>query len=422
MTNGTWTDQAITFRGSGTSANPITLRAETPGKVLLTGSSSLTVAGEYLVVSGLWLKAERGAKDGVALTGQHCRLTETAVTDSAYRVFVHFSGRENRMDHCYLAGKTSEAPTLQIEVEDQPNHHRIDSNHFGYRPPLGRNGGETIRLGYSHQSMKASGTLVEQNLFDRCDGELEIISNKSCENIYRFNTFSDCAGMFTLRHGNRCVVDGNVFLGNHKKGSGGIRVIGEDHTVINNYIDGVENGAFWITSGIPDSPLKGYFQAKNCLIAFNTVVDSRGPALTLDAGFGTSDRSIRPANITIVNNLFSMPTGEALLKGQEGNGFRWMGNITTANLQSDHAGIRTVDPKLAQGSDRLWRPETDSPVRGSAEGEFAAIKTDLDGQPRTGRFDVGCDQLSQAPVLHRPLSAVDVGPSWMTEAERNSRP
>src|SRR5438876_7357684 len=93
--------------------------------------------------------------------------------------------------------------------------------HFGPRPPLGRNGGETMRVGYSWQSMSNSCTAVAHNLFDRCDGELEIISNKSCENTYRYNTFLDCAGMFTLRHGNRCLVEGNLFLGHHKRGSGG---------------------------------------------------------------------------------------------------------------------------------------------------------------------------------------------------------
>src|SRR5256885_1452512 len=101
-------------------------------------------------------------------------------------------------------------------------------------PPLGKNGGEPIRVGYSFQSMFSSKTTVEKNLFERCDGELEIISNKSCDNVYRNNTFLQCAGFFTLRHGNRCTVDGNYFLGKGKKGSGGVRIIGEDHAVTNN--------------------------------------------------------------------------------------------------------------------------------------------------------------------------------------------
>jgi len=279
MHDGVWRDQLIAFHAKGTAEQPITLRAETPGKVVLTGKSSLVLDGEHLIVSGVFLKDGELTNDGVKLTGRNNRLTESAVVGGDYKFFVHFFGTSNRMDHCYLAEKTNDNPTLQIKVEGRHNHHRLDHNHFGHRPPLNRNGGETIRVGYSHQSMTNSGTLVEQNLFNRCDGEIEIISSKSCENVFRGNTFLDCAGMLTLRHGNRCVVDGNFFIGHHKPGSGGIRVIGENHTLINNYIDGVEKGGFWITSGISNSELKGYFQARHCVIAFNTVVDSRGPAL-----------------------------------------------------------------------------------------------------------------------------------------------
>ncbi len=277
-----------------------------------------------------------------------------------------------------------------------------------------------MRVGYSHQSMTNSGTLVENNLFDRCDGELEIISSKSCENIYRHNTFLDCAGMLTLRHGNRCIVEGNFFLGHHTKGSGGIRVIGEDHVIINNYLDGVEKGGFWITSGISNSELKGYFQARNCVIAFNTFVDSRGPAVELDAGFGSSGRTLRPENITIANNIFSVSEG-SLLKGKEGgNGYKWMGNIA-APVGPEHAGLKFVDAKLERGADGLWRPGKDSAVRGAAEGNFPSIKTDIDGQPRQGRADSGCDQLADSPVTHRPLTAADVGPAWLDAKTRSAR-
>jgi poly(beta-D-mannuronate) lyase len=411
MADGTWKDQAVEFRGEGTTDKPITLRAQSPGKVVLTGASSLTIDGAYLVASGLLLKDGATATNSVKLAGRHCRLTDTAIVDCTTKFYVHLFGTENRVDHCYLAGKTSESPTLQVEAEGQPNRHRIDHNHFGPRPPLGANGGETMRVGYSHQSTNNSATLVEHNLFDRCDGEIEIISNKSCENVYRFNTFRDCDGMFTLRHGDRCLVQGNFMLGNHKKGSGGFRVIGEDHVLVNNYVEGVDRGGFWITSGIPDSPLNGYFRARNVLIAFNTVVDSRGPYIDLDAGFGTSRRSLRPENVTVANNLFALPDGGTLLKGVEGEGFKWLGNI--ASVGRAHAGIRLTDPKLVRSADRLWRPAADSPARGTAEGEFPTVKTDIDGQPRTGRLDVGCDQSSDAPVTNRPLTAADVGPSWM---------
>ena len=34
-------------------------------------------------------------------------------------------------------------------------------------------------------------------------------------------------------------------------------------------------------------------------------------------------------------------------------------------------------------------------------------------QALTGRPDVGCDQFADGPVSNRPLTAADVGPSWM---------
>ena len=245
------------------------------------------MTGDDLVLSGVYLDHAEGTGDGIVVHGDHNRITECAVINGKFKFFVHLFGSDNRVDHCYLAGKTTVDPTFQIEVEEKrPNHDHVDHNDFGPRPPLGQNGGETMRVGYSFQSMYSSGALVEQNLYDRCDGEIEIISSKSCDNIYRNNTFLNCAGMLTLRHGNRATIDGNFFIGNHKRGSGGIRVIGEDHVITNNYIEGVQNGAFWITSGIQDSPLKGYFRAQRCLIGFNTIVDCKGPDIQLDAGMG----------------------------------------------------------------------------------------------------------------------------------------
>jgi poly(beta-D-mannuronate) lyase len=396
MSDGVWRDQPIVLRGKGTADKPITLRGETPGKVILTGKSSVVIEGEHLVMSGVLLKDCELTGDGVKLVGTDCRLTDSAVAGGKHKFFVHLFGTSNRVDHCYLAGKTNDSPTLQVEVEGRPNYHRIDHNYFGPRPPLERNGGETIRVGYSHQSMTNSSTFVDHNLFDRCDGELEIISNKSCENIYRGNTFVDCAGTLTLRHGNRCLVEGNFFLGHHKKGSGGIRVIGEDHVIVNNYIEGVTQGGLWITAGIPNSELKGYFQARNCVIAFNTIVESDGPCLQLDAGMGTSRRTLLPENITIATNLFSPGQGGRLLKGTEGPGWKWFGNLCVG-AAAEHAGVRATNHQLARGAYGL-----------------------LHAGP-AGVFPAGMNPSAGAATL-RPLAAGDVGPSWRQRGDSPAKP
>ena len=413
LAEGEWRDQSLVFRARGSAEKPITLRAATPGKVVLAGKSTLAIDGEWLVVSGVIVRDGDGPAEGIAIKGAHQRLTECAMIGGTYKHFLRMWGTDSRVDHCYFEGKTSGEPTFQVEVDEAtPNRHRIDHNHFGPRPPLGKNGGETMRIGYSWQSMWTSRTLVEQNLFDRCDGEIEIISSKSCENIYRANTFLDCDGMLTLRHGNRCVSDGNFFLGHHKKGSGGIRIIGEDHVITNNYFEGLTNGAFWITSGVPHSQLVQYFQARRAVIAFNTVVDSRGPCLELDAGIGGSGRLMRPAEITVANNVFDVPAGGMLLKGTEGEYWSWLGNLVSG-ATTEHTGFKVADLKLARGTDGLLRPTASSPARGAAEGEFPKIKADVDGQPRTGKLDAGCDQISDAPITNRPLTIADVGPAWL---------
>jgi poly(beta-D-mannuronate) lyase len=221
--------------------------------------------------------------------------------------------------------------------------------------------------------------------------------------------------MLTLRHGNRCVVDSNYFLAHHKKGSGGIRIIGEDHVVANNYIDGVDKGAFWVTSGVPDSKLNEYFQAKRCVVAFNTVVDSAGPYIDVSAGLGASGRTLKPEKITVLNNVLSVGDRGQLLKGDEGEGWKWAGNLAAdGSGKADHAGVKSVDLKLVKGINGLWRPATDSPARGAAEGDVAQFSKDIDGQPRPAKAaDAGCDQASDAPVANRPLTAADVGPSWL---------
>src|SRR5438445_179045 len=114
MVDGIWNDQAILFKASGTADNLITLRPQTPGKVLLIGKSSLKIDGQYLLVSGLFFKDGEGGGDCITLGGQHNRLTDCAVVGGQYKFFVHFFGANNRIDHCYLAEKTSGDPTLQI--------------------------------------------------------------------------------------------------------------------------------------------------------------------------------------------------------------------------------------------------------------------------------------------------------------------
>ncbi|MDT0630916.1 chondroitinase-B domain-containing protein [Rubrivirga litoralis] len=430
MADQRWTDTIISFSANGVEGDSIRLQAETPGGVILDGSSRLRIGGDYLVVDGL--RFEGGAIGGGSVIefranssspAHHSRLTNTTIVDynppstSTDYKWVSLYGTDNRVDHNYFAGKTHAGTTLVVWLEDEPDHepnrHRIDHNHFGPRPPLGENGGETIRIGTSARSMQDSETTVEYNLFEKCDGEIETISNKSGKNVFRSNTFLSTRGSLTLRHGNGARVEGNFFLGNRLPDTGGIRVIGEDHVVVNNYLENLRGSGFRagisIMNGVPNSPLNRYFQVKNVVIAHNTVVESTAP-LVIGAG-ENSERTLPPENVTFANNVLTSIGGSIIRQDDEPVDMVWEANVAYGGSLGieNPGGVTVADPELVAGDDGLLRPAAGSPLLDAADPAFA-VALDVDGQPRDATPDIGADERSDAPVLRRPLTAEDVGP------------
>ena len=293
LQDGTWADSQLKLHAEGTAAQPVTIKAQTPGKVIFTGTSRISVGGSHIIVDGLWFQNPTGPqvielrKDSKQLAFDsritNCAVTnDTQLTSADSSQFVSIYGARNRVDHCYIAGKTTQGTTMVVwlsnESKDQGKH-QIDHNHFGPRQRLGKNGGETIRLGDSKTSMQTASCIVEHNLFEKCDGEAECISNKSCGNLYRHNTFKGVSGTLTLRHGNGCTVEHNTFIGDGAKGAGGVRIIGEDHTVTANRFENLtgdnERSALCIMLGIPDSVPNGYFQVKRAKVTGNTFINCK---------------------------------------------------------------------------------------------------------------------------------------------------
>ena len=210
LANGEWRDFDMVITGAGRADAPIAVQSEEAGKVVLTGQSSLRIGGAYITVSGLVFRdgfSPRGEvisfrrnKDDLA---RHSRVTEVVIDGFSkpdrYEsdCWVGMYGQNNRFDHNHLVGKTNKGVTMAVRLdsaESRENNHRIDHNYFGPRPVLGSNGGETLRIGTSHYATFNSNTLVENNIFDRCDGEVEIISSKSGGNIFRGNVFLQSRG------------------------------------------------------------------------------------------------------------------------------------------------------------------------------------------------------------------------------------
>ncbi len=368
---------------------------------ILTQDKHARVACETLLTTGLCV-----------IAGE---ITTTAVIDYNHPEstgdpkWVSLYGLRNRVDHCYLAGKTTSGTTLVVWVTPgAANHHRLDHNHFGPREQLGKNGGETIRIGTSDVSLSDSGTVVEDNLFTACNGEVECISNKSCGNVYRRNTFRGVSATLTLRHGNRCVVDGNVFLGEGVKGSGGVRIIGEDHQVVNNAFVGLlgdrTRSAVSVMQGIVDSPLSGYLQVKRPVIAHNTFIGCKS---AIEVGSKGSNTSLPTIDGALVGNLFVNNTAPTLREVLAPVGWVMQDNLVVGD-DPGRAGFRLLTA-IDLAPDPGWRIVASSPAKDAVPRSPHTPATDIDGQTRDYRPDAGCDELAGAPV-YRALTAADCGP------------
>ncbi len=378
LANGIWEDFEIVFTGEGTQDEPIRLTAETKGEVILSGQSNLRLGGDYLEVSGLVFKdghtptqeviSFRRNKNELA---NNSRVTEIVI-DNFNQIerqeadfWVMMYGKNNRFDHNHLIGKRNKGVTMAVRLnteDSQENHHRIDHNYFGPRPILGSNGGETLRIGTSHYSLTNSHTIVENNYFDRCDGELEIISSKSGKNIIRNNTFFESRGTLTMRHGNDTLVNGNVFFGNGVDHTGGIRVINAGQTIQNNYMEGLKGtrfgGALVVMNGVPNSPINRYHQVKNARIENNTLINSDN--IQLGAG-SDSERSAIPVQSHFAHNfIFNEDDRNVFTVYDDMSGIDFKQNIMgSADLPDFASGFSKQNVGMTRAANGLLYPSGD---------------------------------------------------------------
>ena len=279
----------------------------------------------------------------------------------------------------------------------------IHHNYFYNFPPTANNC-SAIQIGLSGRSMDSAFSVVEYNLFIKTRGENEGgICNKSCKNIYRYNTFGDGCEELSLRHGNFCEVYGNFFMG-----STGLRFSGDDHKIYSNFFSGCPdaidctNGDGEVAEG---SALTCHDRPDRVLIVYNTIIDCT-------SSFQEPGRTngLGATNITFANNIIQ-GGGAVSIRGSYTDPV-WAGNIlwnTTAGSMPA-SGYTLNDPMLATDASGVYHIQPGSPAIGAGEGSFPFVMLDIDGQSRGSAPDAGADQLAHTPVSNRVLTVADVGP------------
>lgn len=351
LQNGEWNNVTISLNCTGSLERPITFRAQTAGKVVITGNSKLLVGGTYIIVDGFYFTSGYAGDDAVIRLrvnnnqlANHCRITNTVINgfnnpkrmDDNYWVMLY--GKNNRIDHCSFLNKKNMGVLMAVILDDErsrENFHSIDHNYFGFRLPLASNTGETIRVGVSQHCEFNSNTQITDNFFEHCDGETEIISIKSGSNNIRNNLFKECQGSVVLRHGNYNTVENNIFLGNNKEGTGGVRVINKGQWVVNNLF--YKCRGLWfrsplsIMNGVPNSPANRYVAVTEALIANNSFFE----CTPIGIGIGSdTERSVVPKDVQFLNNIFYNNHDSLIFNAYDDiSGISFSGNLVSSMVK-----------------------------------------------------------------------------------------
>jgi hypothetical protein len=278
---------------------------------------------------------------------------------------------------------------------------------------------EAICFGDSDSADEVTNNIIEYNLFDDCDGENEVITNKTSSNIYRYNTFKNCFGVLSMRFGDNHEIYGNYFYGDDSVTNdwetttanyetGGIRLYGTDHKVYNNFMYNLSGESTYRMPLVIDSGSGDHYTVEDSIIAFNTILECYN-------GIGVGPNySSSPVDNYIANNIVDScsNTNIYVVNGDSSN--TWEGNLSYNGTEtvddSSHTATELVyldsDPLLEEGSYKLG---SSSPAIDAAQGTYDDVTDDMDEEDRGTSLDIGADEYSSDTTVAM-LTADDVGP------------
>ncbi|WP_289031567.1 chondroitinase-B domain-containing protein [uncultured Paraglaciecola sp.] len=316
LANGTYTNVELTIDTNG-----VTVIAETSGLVFIEGNSTVELTADNITFEGFTFQNGRPANNrgAIIISGDYNRVTNCKIDsfndsnpDADYKwVSFESDAMFGEVDHCTFTGKKTEGALMVVWRDStNPQYHHIYRNIFSDFQYVededidnDNDGWEVIRVGTSTYSQSSSYTIVESNYFYECNGEIEIIANKSGNNTFRKNTFESSSGMLVLRLGKSSIVDSNYFKVNEAFGGGGIRVTDKGHIITNNYIEGANStsnarGGICLSSSQTDPGLGGYWEVSDVTVSNNTIINSNQ-----SFNYGSNGRENPPESADLSNNL-----------------------------------------------------------------------------------------------------------------------
>jgi poly(beta-D-mannuronate) lyase len=343
LKNGIYTTtEDIVINRSGTKAQPITISAQQPDSVEITGSGGfhLVSPAAYIVITGFkFTHAASKARMGSGTS--FCHWTRNIFETPGTGDYLQIAGSDHEVSYNTFQNKDSLGKFIAVKGTGSQIAERlwIHHNHFKKQKNMGgRNGAEALQFGLSGFSLSSSNSIVEFNLFQDCDGENELISVKASRVIVRFNTIRNCPAQFTLRHGNFNQVYGNYF-----QNTPGLRIFGDDHVIHTNEFQNcsiginIGNGGAEVADG---APLTSHDRPDRVLIVFNQLSDCKANIIQT-----ARDKGLGSTNITIANNYIQGGGPAASIVGPRVNHV-WQDNVifnTNGPGDIPAGGYRNVD-------------------------------------------------------------------------------
>ncbi len=351
LADGTYTSAApIAVNKQGTAEHPIVISAQSIGGAEIAGVGSFAIGKDaaFVVIEGFKF-THAPAIINIPASASHCRISrnifELAITGRS--PYLSVSGSECEIDHNEFRNKKTEGEMLIVlgpGSDQMAQHTWIHHNYFhDFKSPPANNC-SAIQIGLSGRSMASGWSVTEYNLFVKCAGENEgCICNKSSDNTYRFNTFGEGSTELSIRHGNRCQIYANFFIGCE-----GIRFFGHDHRIYDNYFTAC-NPAIHIGNGdgiIPPAKLTAHDKPVGEQVVFNTLVNNRRNIIMQGRNNG-----LGAADVVVANNIIQGGPKAAQIAGPMENA-TWQGNIVweTSGGAGDipEGGFKIANPQLEQ--------------------------------------------------------------------------
>ncbi len=372
LLDGIYDGQELTLSNSGTPDNSIIIRsAKTGGAIIHT---PVKIKADYVSLVGLNFEQE----GSIEIEGKGNRISRCTMqnvnTGKWLRVLPGSS--EIEIDYNTFENKQSNlthergCQLMQIVVRNQNERHHIHHNLFQDIPRGSGNGFETLQLITENNPFDpppgSCNSLIENNLFIRCNGESEIISVKSNGNVLRGNVFRESRGALVLRHGDNNKVLGNFFFGDGEEGSGGIRLQGTGQIVANNYLHGLGSYGLGMMDGTPDDL---YIRVEGAKIVFNTLVDCN-KSFQIGLNHSKHPNGTAPKDCLIRGNIFyrTKPSANSpdpflvFVQNDQPENWVWEGNIANgSDDQRSFDGFSITDPNLNVLNNRLAVPTKATP-------------------------------------------------------------